>query len=513
MAPKIKQFLNRLNHRDCSLFPKVSRKFKIVFVSVLVFCAFVFAEINLAETTNVYKEKQDAITKGGNQEAWVDSALSSNMVSLSMGLVGPIEFNADNTIKTTSLLKSGAFNQVSKMVASTFTPSASGIEYIAQIKNNFLGKPAYAQGVGFRGLQPILSIWKIFRNVVYAVISIFFVGIGIATMLRIKISPQAVVNIQNSIPKIITTLILVTFSYAIAGLLIDLMYFFQTFLLSLLFNGNSKLFQDNILYTNPPLQEISQSNIGGIWALMTRAAGSFGSIALIAALVIGLVGAGIGALFGGAGALPGVIIGGIIGAVLVPLIIYIIMFVWLIKLFFGLIKCYITIILKIIIGPLEIALGAIPNMKMGFSSWITEIVANLAVFPITLLFLVLLNLIIEKSGTGGLWHPEMTSLVISGNNIFPMALGLGGLLMLSKLPSMIPEFIFQIKPSPWGKAIGESFSEVGKPLGGAAKLGGQTAGQKIYDKYDSGYRPGWVRGGKVLTDWASSLGIIKHPKG
>jgi hypothetical protein len=44
-------------------------------------------------------------------------------------------------------------------------------------------------------------------------------------------------------------------------------------------------------------------------------------------------------------------------------------------------------------------------------------------------------------------------------------------MIISKLPKMIPEFIFQIKPSPWGNAIGEGFKPIGGFVGGTAKGG------------------------------------------
>ena len=37
-------------------------------------------------------------------------------------------------------------------------------------------------------------------------------------------SPQTIVTIQSALPKIVVTLILVTFSYAIAGFMVDLVY-------------------------------------------------------------------------------------------------------------------------------------------------------------------------------------------------------------------------------------------------------------------------------------------------
>jgi len=43
-------------------------------------------------------------------------------------------------------------------------------------------------------------------------------------MFRIKINPQTAITIQLALPKLIITLLLITFSYAIAGFMIDIFY-------------------------------------------------------------------------------------------------------------------------------------------------------------------------------------------------------------------------------------------------------------------------------------------------
>ena len=134
------------------------------------------------------------------------------------------------------------------MIASFTLPTS--IEYIAQVKDNFLGKPAYAQGIGFQGLQFLLPLWRGFRNMVYVFSTIIFLIIGIMIILRVKVSPQAVITIQSAVPQIITTLILVTFSYAIAGLVIDLANIIQAIVVAMLFSVkgvslDSALFSDS----------------------------------------------------------------------------------------------------------------------------------------------------------------------------------------------------------------------------------------------------------------------------
>jgi len=130
-------------------------------------------------------------------------------------------------------------------------------------------------------------------------------------------------------------------------------------------------------------------------------------------------------------------------------------------------KAYVNIIFKIILAPLEIGLGAIPGMKIGFSSWINGLFANLMIFPISLLFMVLANIIIEEtSGTSGLWAPSMVkynapgtvaSLLTSvSGGLVPVAVGISSLMILGKLPELIPQVIFAIKPGGFESAIAQS---------------------------------------------------------
>ena len=107
-------------------------------------------------------------------------------------------------------------------------------DYTGYMAQNFgVAKHAYATagcgpnptlGIGYCGLAPLLPIWEVFRNIVYLIFVLVFMIIGIAIMLRVHIDPRTVMTIENQIPKLILGLILVTFSYAIAGFLIDAMY-------------------------------------------------------------------------------------------------------------------------------------------------------------------------------------------------------------------------------------------------------------------------------------------------
>lgn len=117
------------------------------------------------------------------------------------------------------------------MIASIFAypflnPPASGvgatIQTLAQAR--FIPASYAAEGVGFASLRPLLGVWKAMRDVAYLLLVLVIVTIGFMIMLRTKINPQTVISVENSLPKIVIALIYITFSFAIAGFLIDLMY-------------------------------------------------------------------------------------------------------------------------------------------------------------------------------------------------------------------------------------------------------------------------------------------------
>ncbi|MFA4827273.1 MAG: hypothetical protein WC596_03450 [Candidatus Shapirobacteria bacterium] len=463
-------FLHHLNRRDTRLLPKL--KISFPFTSCVILILSIFLSVKILAQTNVLLDTKNAWKQGTNMETWIGKeSLKSNTAGLLNTLID-VESIPDEILKGQAYtpdgkpivwVPGGALGATNKLIASLYTPPASGLDYVASTWNNFLGKPAYAQGIGFQGLQPILPIWRGFRNMVYLLSSLVFVIMGVMIILRVKISPQAVISVQNSIPKLITSLILVTFSYAIAGLIIDFAYLIQGIVLALIYSSQSKNLGDNLLpsFLQIPssFTEISDFNFGTLLFLSIK------NISLPILLLIGaVIGGGLGALLGSG--LPvigfgiGLGLGAGIGAVAVALIMVIAILFFLVRFLFGLIKCYVTIILKIVISPLEIGLGALPGSKVNFSSWLTDLVANISVFPISLIFLVLVNVICESiRANGNVWAPGIINLA-GNSNFLPFLFAMGSLLLLQKLPELIPQVIFQLKPSPFGQAIGQAQKEI-----------------------------------------------------
>jgi hypothetical protein len=504
------QILTRLNHKDTPILPKFSTLSKIVLFTVISITSFIFVTHALAADSSL-KQFVEGKKAGNNLENWlgIDSQ-SINIhgllnIAIDVDTISPdlVDGRMPRDGRFFTSAPGGLIGATNGLIASLYNPPASGVEYLAMVKDNFLGKPAYAQGIGFQGIQPILPIWRAFRNIVYLFSSLIFISIGIMIMLRVKISPQAVISIQNAIPQLVTTLILVTFSYAIIGLLIDLSYLITGVVLAVLFQVQGRSLGENLflpgLFNNVPIlgsivnafSFSKLSNAGMIQVGQLLLVPSFVTV-MLGGIISWLVGFMIALPLGGVGGpVVGLFTGqlfGSVGAILLALILLVLIVVWLFKFLIGLFKCYATLLFKIILAPLEIGFGAFPNSKIGFNSWLMDTVANLAVFPISVLFLVISNMIIANiiwggfSGSlaelqkgnllgGGMWTPALLGGDLaqfglrSYGGIAAMAVGVSTLLILSKLPEMIPQFIFMLKPSEWGKAIGESTNEItGAPM-------------------------------------------------
>jgi len=120
----------------------------------------------------------------------------------------------------------GVLGGLSSMIGATYQkPTTTGV-YFQTLASNFgIAKKTHAQGTGFTRLDPLQDMWLNIRNITFILMLLLFVFVGFGIMLRLKIDPRTVMSIQNQLPKIVITLVLVSFSFAISGFLIDAMWF------------------------------------------------------------------------------------------------------------------------------------------------------------------------------------------------------------------------------------------------------------------------------------------------
>jgi len=132
------------------------------------------------------------------------------------------------------LSQPGAIDSVVAMNSNMYeNPPASGIVYAQQelkkITEGHVAKAAdpedswvYYPGLGFNLLNPIQKYWTVTRNIAYVAMIVIIILVAFLVVFRSNFSGQTQVTIANSIPNIVIALIMITISYPLSGLAIDL---------------------------------------------------------------------------------------------------------------------------------------------------------------------------------------------------------------------------------------------------------------------------------------------------
>ena len=363
-------------------------------------------------------------------------------------------------------------------------------------------------------------------------------------MLRVRIDPRTVMTIQNQIPKIIIGVVMVTFSFAIAGFLIDLMWttMYASFgILSTVHGANLAGLDPQSMQANTPLGIINSTSYvtngygTGIAAITNQisitlkgtvqstlgfatcgnppspltcfnnlfnplnvffdAAGT-NVVSIIFDVISWVVGAGmyfkvsslvaesssgilfgLGNLFGlavGQGA--GIVAGGaayaltqfvlreILPWLIIFLVVYIAIFIALIRLWFELLKSYIFILFDVIFAPFWIMAGLIPgNTSVGISSWLKDLVANLAAFPAVAAMFMLGKIIMDAfAGThSGIYFVPPLVGNPNDTSFLGAIIGLGIILSTPQVVIMVKKAL---------KAPGVSLGGVGSAIGGGTSV-------------------------------------------
>lgn len=522
----------------------LARKLFLVLATFLLVITFsagtVLAQNSPTSNPNVYNSDQNTISTantGYTEHLNVQKLMIDVMSAMSCQIAGidaaypnkacygekPNLVNGQVSLKNTNNL--GLIGLTMQGIKLTFTPIATPNTYFRDLAQNFgFVKHTYAdtatqcadggsfgQGVGYCQLHPLLQIWSVIRNLAYLGFVIVFMFVGFAIMLRVKLNPNTVVSIQSTIPKIIIALILITFSYAIAGFLVDMMYVSIGVITQLgaeidpisinINNSNqTNAGMNSVLSTIQGDNPISFANqmvgLGGTASSTAHALGdaagsligSFGQGGTIIAAIIGglagskvatalgsglqvggaIVGTAIAAITGQPELIPAFSMGGAtiagalgkvigfsagvtsainnssgtvawIGYVAAVLILFVGVLISLARLWLTLLMAYITILLDVVFAPFWILLAVVPKSKFTFTSWIKDMIANLAVFPMIIGIFVIAKVFIDAFnagvGKGELFAPPLVGLgsLNDGANTMQGIIGLGFIFMAPNL--------------------------------------------------------------------------------
>lgn len=289
------------------------------------------------------------------------------------------------------------------MVTMYFNPPTNTIEYLADLKQNFgLTKPAYAQGVGGSGslvIDPIRQLWQVIRNITYILMTFIFIIVGFMVMFRHKLNAQTVVTIQLALPNLVVGLLLITFSYFISSLMVDLAFVGSRFV--------GQIFVTAGISTSNPAAILEHDNVLEIFARFIGNAGEGQASDQAAGLILQLDGlasriartvAGLATCAYGAQisqGLFGVPLAGFLGCVLpgsyaagdpafvISLVLWVILIfalmVAMIRTLFTLIGNYLQIIILTITAPFQFLIASLPGGSSA--NWFRSMLCNVLAFP------------------------------------------------------------------------------------------------------------------------------------
>lgn len=512
----------------------IGKKIIIVIVVYFVVASFFLHFINQDKpkiTVDPVKKSREAIYAVINDPKLQASKEGKNAVAIyrlaTCGLMG--EGCTDNPNKGNTYYKQSVFGRMSQLLTVPYRyRPASGIYWAYSGLQNagFIPKTYAAEGIGFAGLRPLMNLWKVFRDLAYMILVLVLIAIGFMIMFRMKLNPQTVISVENALPRIVISLILITFSFAIAGFLIDLMYIIITLGIAIMSNRGN--FFDIAEMQNRYLN----ANFGEIWSSMFPAGkdipilGGAGSLMMLSEAfmnllpdvlnqilrtILGFVGLwaiinfverpllspilnGLSAVdfdIPVLSALPPVIalllrvvLGGVlliagfsIGYSILPIVFFFLFGLTIVfllfRIFFTLFAAYLKIILFVIFSPLFMLFEALPG-RNAFGYWFKSLLAEILVFPlVVILFLVTYVIVSTPSSVGSLWTPPFlgsnTNLPVIGQqnlgDISPNALTvLIGFGIMFQIPTFIKlmKEMLGIKEMPIGLNLGTFF---GGPAG------------------------------------------------
>lgn len=404
----------------------------------------------------------------------------------------------------------------------TIKRQSTTYNYISSIMSDIQWIPTASaqEGFGFGAIGIMQPLWTVSRNIAYTFLILFVIILSFMIMFRVKISPQLVVSVQSALPKVISAVVLATFSYAIAGLVIDLMYvvigvvagFLNPLPWSAGFTAIYRFLSGTTVIGNAtltsPIAILSYMLVYTILFLVLMLASLFSVVStwsLFASLL------------------------SILGMLLVVWLI--ILCVWyMIKIPWMLIKTVINIYLSVVVAPIQLMFGAI-SPQIGFGQWIRNLLANVMVFPFvgTAFYLAYFFLaygfvtvgetMIERSFAGqiasklgfegliagNLWSPPFLG---SGAEITPLIFALMSFGIIVSIPKAadIMKMLIMGAKFDYGSAIGEAMGAFGI-LPTAQKMGGAAvadqAGYWGYGKLaDLANRKGWKGFKEALDNWA-----------
>jgi len=287
---------------------------------------------------------------------------------------------------------------------------------------------------GFRYLQDIKLdvLWSITRNIAYLFFVVVMIVIGFMIMFRSKIGGQILVSVGNSIPRLVVCLLLVTFSFAISGIMLDIGKMSMNVVGNLMYDAQKTVepnklttkvdiasfsnLTDQLLYHVDSRNEsgskddelesiirekmLKEDRISSDWkgqtgSIMGEIALRWGAAFLMSSAkesefnpgdIISLIFPRLAKLMESFDLIWDILLVGLQVANyprLLKLILWLLIALYAsVKLFITIVTSYARIFVNVVLGPIQMALGAIPGNFNSVIRWFKSLAANILVFPV-----------------------------------------------------------------------------------------------------------------------------------
>jgi len=307
------------------------------------------------------------------------------------------------------------------------------------LANNVLSTPAYA-ATGQEMFKPVVKIWRLMRNIAYVLMVLILVGMGFMVMLRAKIDPRTTMTVTAALPKLAVALVLIAFSYPIAGIIVDL---------------------------GRVLKGLIDAQFGPLLAPLHMA--QVEPFAIIGALFDRFAGIKLWDPMGWGTGWGNIYLGGTgLSSYIIGLGMRIIVIVVAFMLFFTLVTRFAGLFMQVVFAPFVFAWGALPGQEDTTTRWFKSFAVNVLSFPVIYLLINFATYIADKSMSAPMPMPEDLGW---GAAQLPFGLGpstnVGGLVAFglvmaaTKVPALL-EDAFDVAPS---GAAARAGVDTGKILG------------------------------------------------
>lgn len=316
----------------------------------------------------------------------------------------------------------------------------------------------YAQDSGYGLLQSInlVDLWNNIRMISYALFVVILIAAGFMIMFRQKIGGQMMVTVFNTLPKVIVGLFLVTFSFAIVGLLIDVGAVLIRVSAGIL-NVN-----DSPIVIGHPFSLVEVLFRGGSGTELRK---------ITANTMLG--GGAVGAILGGILAGPGgLLLGGII-AILVGLAVVGIIAFASVKVFVTLFKAYLGIIMDTVLAPLYLTFAVVPGKQSIGMDWFNRVLKNVLTF-VGVFFVVNLAIYLRRANVNFAFPRSLAGGVVSQSPSGPVIDFLVQQIIpifLFFMAAEVPNFLSDFLPTGGGKGAATGMQGVQKSLGKIPLIG------------------------------------------